>query len=180
MSVSNRKLVSFDWALKRLLRSKANFEVLEGFLSELLKDDIQIEALLESESNKETASNKQNRVDLKVKNSKGELVIIEVQYERELDYMQRILFLSSKAICEHLEEGAPYAHVAKVISVNILHFNLGQGQDYVYHGTTRFKGIHEGDELELSPHQRESFGKEKVFEVYPEYYLLTLRARFLW
>nr|VFK41744.1 MAG: hypothetical protein BECKSD772F_GA0070984_11031 [Candidatus Kentron sp. SD]VFK47603.1 MAG: hypothetical protein BECKSD772E_GA0070983_10999 [Candidatus Kentron sp. SD]VFK80326.1 MAG: hypothetical protein BECKSD772D_GA0070982_11031 [Candidatus Kentron sp. SD] len=25
-----RKLISFDWALKRLLRSKANYEVLEG------------------------------------------------------------------------------------------------------------------------------------------------------
>ena len=34
------KLVSFDWAIKRLLRSKANFGVLEGFLSELLRDDI--------------------------------------------------------------------------------------------------------------------------------------------
>ncbi len=33
---SPRKLISFDWAMKRLLRSKANFEILEGFLSELL------------------------------------------------------------------------------------------------------------------------------------------------
>jgi len=31
-----RKLISFDWAIKRILRSKANFEILEGFLSELL------------------------------------------------------------------------------------------------------------------------------------------------
>ena len=33
---SPRKLITFDWAMKRLLRSKANFEILEGFLSELL------------------------------------------------------------------------------------------------------------------------------------------------
>jgi len=39
--MNTRKLNSFDWALKRLLRSKANYEILEGFLSELLKDDIQ-------------------------------------------------------------------------------------------------------------------------------------------
>ena len=50
--VSERKIVSFDWAVKRLLRSKANFEVLEGFLSELLFDDITILEVLESESNK--------------------------------------------------------------------------------------------------------------------------------
>ena len=37
-----RKLITFDWAMKRLLRSKANFEILEGFLSELLNDDIVI------------------------------------------------------------------------------------------------------------------------------------------
>ena len=33
---SDRKLITFDLAMKRLLRSKANFEILEGFLSELL------------------------------------------------------------------------------------------------------------------------------------------------
>jgi len=45
-----RKLISFDWAIKRILRSKANFEILEGFLSELLKEDITILEVLESES----------------------------------------------------------------------------------------------------------------------------------
>ncbi len=37
---SPRKLITFDWAMMRLLRSKANFEILEGFLSELLGEDI--------------------------------------------------------------------------------------------------------------------------------------------
>ncbi|MCI5117909.1 MAG: hypothetical protein D3913_08110, partial [Candidatus Electrothrix sp. LOE1_4_5] len=86
-----RKLVSFDWAMKKLLRSKANFDILEGFLSELLKEDIHILEILESESNKEEQQDKFNRVDLKVRNQDNELVIIEVQYDRELDYLQRIL-----------------------------------------------------------------------------------------
>jgi len=34
--MATRNLISFDGALKRLLRNKTNFEVLEGFLSELL------------------------------------------------------------------------------------------------------------------------------------------------
>jgi hypothetical protein len=42
----SRKRVSFDWAVKRLLRSKVNFGVLEGFLSELFKDDIQLIEML--------------------------------------------------------------------------------------------------------------------------------------
>ena len=39
----SKKLIRFDWAIKRLLRIKANFVVLEGFLSELLFDDIKID-----------------------------------------------------------------------------------------------------------------------------------------
>jgi hypothetical protein len=58
------KLVRFDWAIKYLLRHKANFDILEGFLSELLKTPIQIERIIESESNKNHAEDKSNRVDL--------------------------------------------------------------------------------------------------------------------
>ena len=94
----SRKLISFDWAMKKLLRSKANFEILEGFLSELLKDNIHILEILDSESNKENSRDKYNRVDFKVKNNNNEIIIIEVQYEREFDYLQRILFGTSKVI----------------------------------------------------------------------------------
>ena len=80
-----RKLISFDWAMKRLLRSKANFGILEGFLSELLREDVQIMEVLESESNRDTADDRANRLDLKVRNHRGELVLIEVQYERRHD-----------------------------------------------------------------------------------------------
>ena len=59
-----RKLVSFDWAIKRLLRSKANFGVLEGFLSELLHIDITILEILDGESNKDRGDDKSNRVDI--------------------------------------------------------------------------------------------------------------------
>jgi hypothetical protein len=57
-------LIRFDWAIKRLLRNKANFTVLEGFLSELFYDDIKINKILESESNQESADDKFNRVDI--------------------------------------------------------------------------------------------------------------------
>ena len=109
--MSSRKLISFDWAMKRLLRSKANFEILEGFLSELTREDITILEVLESESNKENKVDKFNRVDLKVKNEKNEIIIIEVQYERELDYLQRILYGTSRLITEHIEESEPYSKI---------------------------------------------------------------------
>jgi predicted transposase/invertase (TIGR01784 family) len=172
--MSKRKLISFDWAMKKLLRSKANFEILEGFLSELLREDIRILELLESESNKEDRKDKFNRVDLKVKNDKEEIIIIEVQYDREFDYLQRILFGTSKVITEHIEESDSYSEIVKVISINILYFDLGLGSDYIYHGTTAFKGLHSQDLLQLSEEQQELYKKDTIHKIFPEYYLIKV------
>jgi len=174
MATKNRKLISFDWAIKKILRSKANFEVLEGFLSELLFDEITIKEILESESNKETREDKFNRLDIKVKNSKDEIVLIEIQYNGELDYLQRILYASAKTIVEHIKEREPYAKIVKVISINIVYFDLGEGDDYIYHGTTSFKGMHNHAFLKLTANQAELYKTEKIESVYPEYYLIKV------
>ncbi len=168
------RLVSFDWALKNLLRNKANFVILEGFLTELLKEDIKILEILESESNQERDKDKFNRVDLKVKNHKGEIIIIEIQNKRELDYLQRILFGTSKAVIEHIKKGKEYHNVKKIISVNLVYFDLGIGKDYVYHGKTKFKGIHKNDELKLTKKQKEIYGKDEIYHIYPEYYIIKI------
>ncbi len=169
-----RKLVTFDWAIKRLLRSKANFGILEGFLTELLKEDMTILDVLESESNKDYRFNKFNRVDLKVRNSKQEIIIIEIQYDREYDYLQRIFYAVSKAAQEHMEESDSYASLTKVISINILYFDLGSGTDYIYKGTTRFLGLHNHDLLELNEKQKQLFKKDSIESLYPEYYLIKI------
>ncbi len=172
---SARKLVSFDWAMKRLLRSKANFDILEGFLSELLHDSIKIVEILDSESNKETPRDKFNRLDLKCKNHQGEIILIEVQYQNEIDFLQRVLFGVAKALTEHFREGQKYADIIKVYSIAIVYFDLGQGSDYIYHGTTVFKGMHKNEELELSPLQREFFKKDHLSEIYPEIYVIKVK-----
>jgi len=169
-----RKLITFDWAIKRLLRSKANFGILEGFLSELLKEDITILDVLESEANKEEKQDKFNRVDLKVRNSKKEIIIIEIQYDREYDYLQRIFYGVSKTAIEYMEEGHAYSTITKVISINILYFDLGKGTDYIYKGTTKFIGLHQHDQLELTDKQKELFNKDKIESLFPEYYLIKI------
>ena len=169
-----RRLVSFDWALKRLLRSKANFEVLEGFLTELLRQEVKIIEVLESESNKETGDDRFNRVDLKVRLGGGEIVIVEVQAAREYDFLKRLLYASSKVVTEHMYESMPYSDVARVISVSVLYFDLGRGEDYVYRGRTVFRGLHGGDELELDEGQRRVLGCTSASEVFPEYYLIRV------
>ena len=172
--MKQKQLIRFDWAMKRLLRNKANFGILEGFLSELLQTDISIIEILDAESNKQTEKDKSNRVDILVKDSKGDLIIIEVQNEREYDYFQRMLYGVSKAITEHIDEGFAYAKVKKVIAVNVVYFNLGQGEDYLYYGTTAFKGVHKNDVLGLSESQKGTFKVDLVKDIFPEYYIIKV------
>jgi len=167
-----KKHIRFDWAAKKILRDKKNFDILEGFLSELLKENIKIEGLLESESNQEEEDDKFNRVDLYAENSKGEHIIIEIQNTRELDYLMRMLFGTAKAITEYMTVGEPYSEVKKVIAVSIIYFGLGKGDDYVYIGQTTFKGLHTQKELELTKAQQEVLKKPTIKQAFPEYYLI--------
>ena len=166
--------IRFDWAMKRLLRNKANFAVLEGLLTTLLNEKIVICRLLESESNQEDAYDKYNRVDILAENSKGELILIEIQNNNEYAYFQRMLFGTSKLVTEYINRGEGYEKVRKVYSINIVYFSLGQGKDTVYHGKTEFRGIHNGDLLELSPFQKQTFKVDAVSQLYPEYYILKV------
>ena len=167
-------LVRFDWAVKRLLRNKSNFVILEGFLSTLLEEKITIVRLLESEGNKDARDDKFNRVDMLAEDSKGELIIIEVQNNRELDYFHRMLYGASKAVTDYINEGQEYGIIRKVYSINIVYFELGQGKDYVYHGYTTFRGIHYNDILQLSVRQREQFVRHEAGDIFPEYYVLRV------
>ena len=169
-----RTLVSFDWAIKNLLRRKADYVILEGFLTTLLGRDIKINNLAESESNKNSSDDRLNRVDVLAEESDGTLIIIELQFTEEIDYFHRMLFGSSKAITERMEEGMPYEQVKKVYSINVVYFDLGAGKDYIYHGTTTFRGLHYNDELRLTPKQQAEFAKLEVKDIYPEYYLLKV------
>ena len=166
--------IRFDWAMKRLLRNKANFSVLEGLLTTLLNEKIVIQKLLESESNQEDEYDKYNRIDLLAENSKGDLILIEVQNNNEYAYFQRMLFGTSKLVTEYINRGEGYENVRKVYSVNIVYFALGSGKDIVYHGKTEFRGIHENDILQLTPFQRQTFKVDSVSQLYPEYYILKV------
>jgi predicted transposase/invertase (TIGR01784 family) len=167
-----KKHIRFDWAAKKMLRDKKNFDILEGFLSELLKEDIKIEGLLESEANQEEEGDKFNRVDLYAENSKGEHIIIEIQNTRELDYLMRMLFGTAKAITDYLPVGAPYSDIKKIIAISIIYFGLGKGDDYIYVGQTKFTGLHSKKELELTKAQQELLKKPTIQQAFPEYYLI--------
>ena len=171
MEVDNR-LIRFDWAIKRLLRHKADHSILEGFLSSLLGRKIKILRMLESESNREFDENKQNRVDMLAEEADGSKILIEVQNEAEDAYFHRMLFGTSRVIGEYLHSGDNYDKITKLYNINIVYFSLGEGDDYIYHGTTEFRGLHTKELLRLSSHLKNKYKVEEIRDIFPEYFIL--------
>jgi len=181
-----RTIVSFDYAVKYLLRDKADFGILSGFLSELLKCEVVVDAILESESNKADPDGKTNRVDLKARINGGDIAVFEIQFIRAVDFFGRVLYGVSKAITEQVSSGKLY-DVKKVYSVNIAYYDLGAEREYLFFGKfDGFRGVNFKDEVLSFAQARDisSPAGPKV-DIHPEYYLILpemfdehLRGRF--
>ncbi|MBW7876550.1 MAG: Rpn family recombination-promoting nuclease/putative transposase [Candidatus Cloacimonetes bacterium] len=169
------QLIRFDWAIKKILRQKANFKVLEGFISSIIGRDTKINQILESETNKDFKEQKLNRVDILCSDEDSNLFLVEVQVDYQFDYLLRMLYSVSRAITEYMEKGQEYAKVRKIYSINILYFEPGLGSDYVYRGTTNFYGLHNKEELLMDLRQKEKFsGSDRFSDIYPEYWLINV------
>lgn len=168
------RYIRFDWAIKRLLRQKANFGVLEGFLTVFLNEPIKIVDILESEGNQQQADDKFNRVVIKAKNNKGEIIIVEIQNTSELYYLERVLYGVAKAITEHINLGNTYKEVKKVYSISILYFDLGKGSDYIYVGQNNFVGLHTQDHLIISTKEKDTVVRKSPSEIFPTYILVRV------
>jgi len=169
------KLIRFDWAMKTILRDKANFDILEGFLSAILCQDVSIIKILESESNVSDINQKLNRVDILIQDKLKRYVIIEIQNCHVTAYLERILFGTAKVIVDNVKSGEDYREVSKVISISILYFNLGLGEDYIFYGSTEFRGLHNNEPLIFRRRQEDNtLEKLKSQDIFPEYYLINV------
>lgn len=170
------RYIRFDWAAKHILRNKADFVVFEGLISALIGEEMTILEMLESESNKNSRDDKYNRVDIKAKNSKGEIIIVEIQQTRELDYLQRMIYGVAKAITEHMSTGMAYKNVKKVYSINIIYFDIGGGEDYLYCGQAELRGVHNNDVLDLTDYERDDLNIPSPKSVFPVYYVIRVNS----
>ena len=175
-----RTLISFDWAMKSILRDKANFDVLEGFLSTLLAREIRVLSLLESEGNARYADEKFNRVDLAVVDEQEQIMLIEIQHDLDIHHLKRLLYGASKLITDHLGRGRPYAEVKQVISISIVYFQvLEKPEDYIYHGYTEFYGWHTHRPLAKAsglPLPEAKWMENDTQAIFPEYFLIDVAS----
>ncbi|MCR4560727.1 MAG: Rpn family recombination-promoting nuclease/putative transposase [Bacteroidales bacterium] len=189
MEKENEFLVRFDFAIKNMLRDKKNFDILEGFIEVFLGKKCKIQEILESESNQEYADDKFNRVDIKAKDTKGEIFIVEVQTTRYTYYLERILYGVSKAITEQLGNGDKYGNIKQVFSISVVYYDLGEGDDYFYECNSDFYGVHSHNILKLN--RREELSLEEIkngdtrkfkyeakyaHDIFPKYFLIRINA----
>lgn len=182
-------LVRFDFAIKTLLRNKANFAILEGFIEVFLGKKCKIQEILESEGNQLDSEDKFNRVDIKAKDDKGEIFIVEVQTTRYTCYLERILYGVSKAVTEQIGKGGRYSDIKQVFSISIVYYDLGEGDDYFYECKSDFIGVHTHNILRLSRKEELTVeeikkGDQRKFkytpktasDIFPKYYLIRINS----
>jgi predicted transposase/invertase (TIGR01784 family) len=171
--MDERPLVSFDYAVKYLLRGKSqeDFVILSGFLSELMRKDIKVMDILESESNKVDPGDKTNRVELKARIDDGELAVFEIQFLQESDFFGKVLYGVSRAIVEQVSAGKLY-NIRKVHSINIVYYNMTAKREYLFFGKFGgFKGVHFEDES-ISFAQAADKNTKELVDIHPEYHLI--------
>ncbi len=164
-----RKLVRLDRSLNRLPHNKANFDVLKGLFSELLREYDKVKQILKGEGGKFKC------VDVLAENKKSELVIVKIQNTCNANHFQHMLCGTAKVIIEHIAEEQPYyLEINKAYSVSIVYFDFDRGNDYIYDGTTPFIGPHSRTEQALSVWQWERFWKSSISEFHPGCYIIKL------
>jgi hypothetical protein len=153
-----------------------------GFLLALLGENITIIELLESESNIENKELKYNRVDLVAKDSKGDHIIIEVQYSTDKNYFKRLLYGTSKDITDNIKSGEDYGNVVKVYSISLIYFNIPslsvnkKYNDYVYHGKIKFTGLHHPKAANIDSNSFAGYdiNSGSDINIFPEYFIISM------
>ena len=169
-------LIHFEWALKKVLKEKTNYTIIEGFLSELLKSDITILQIDNNEKIHEKVQRKFNCINILAQSFKDGVILIELQVDSELDYYHKLLYGVKKSFSERFKLSEHFKKINKVYSINVFNFKFGEGSDYLYHGKTAYRGVYSNDTLVLNTNQFKNYKAPPVFKIFPEYYIIRLDA----
>lgn len=170
----NNKYIRFDWAIKHMLRDKENFDVLEGLITVLLNQQVTILEIENSESCSDECYSKFNRLDIFGRTTTGNHILIKLQLIREYYYLRRITVKSPQSVTDRIPTNTKYGHVERVISITLLYFTIGEGNDYVYYGHPILKGINTQNDLLITLKQYDAIVQVLPGIIIPEYYLVMV------
>jgi len=173
----DKPLISFDYAIKYLLKNKGDYDIIEGFISALFAAEgyppVRINALLESESNKESLELKKSIADLVVEDADGNKYIVEIERAYTPNFMHKACFNSSRLVIDGIYGNQDYTAIKKVFHISLLYFTTKQMQKPIYHGKTI---IHEVDtshpvDVRIANQGLVMFDSPNVF---PEYFFISV------
>lgn len=175
---NDKSLVSFDYAIKYLLRDKGDYSIVEGFISALLKTigykSVKIVALLESESNKEDSKSKRSLADLIVEDEDRRKYIIEIERSVKDSFVHKSLFNTSRLIIDNLAQREDYTQIVKVFHISLLYFAIGSGNGAIYHGKTIAHEIETKERLSVHIKNQESGEVFDATDILPEYFYISI------
>ena len=172
-----KPLISFDFAIKYLLKNKGDYDIIEGFISALFASQgyppIKINALLDTESNKEGLEMKKSIADLVVEDGEGNKYIVEIERAYTPNFMHKACFNSSRLVVDGIYGNQDYTTIKKIFHISLLYFSTKEMQKPVYHGKTI---VHEVDtkhpvDVSIANEGLIIFNTPNVF---PEYFFISV------
>lgn len=174
---SSKTLISFDYAIKYLLRNKRDYDIIEGFISALLATEgygpVKINALLESESNREGVDMKRSIADLVVQDNEGNQYLVEIERSFTANFMHKACFNTARLVVDSISGNQDFTTLKKVFHISLLYFSTQGMKKPIYHGKTI---IHEVDtahpvDVRMMNQGCITFEHKSIF---PEYFFISI------
>mgnify|MGYP004514650479 CR=1 FL=1 len=122
-----------DLFARYLLGKNGNEDLLENLVNATLNDfnfeEVKDLEIIDPFNLSENIELKESIIDVKAKTKDNKTVIIEFQLCGNMNFVDRIFYYISKNIVNELHEGEDYQEVQKIISINLLDFNLNFGDE---------------------------------------------------
>lgn len=175
--MSDKPLVSFDYAIKYLLKDKADYEIVEGFVSALLKAHgygaVKIIGLLDTESNKEDKFGKRSLADLIVEDTDHHKYIVEIERNYKHTFVHKACFNTSRLIVDHLAQNIDYDEI-KVFHITLLYFSVGEG--VMFHGKMVIEDIETKNKKHFCIQDPKTSSPFNAIDILPEYFFISIPA----
>ncbi|TXJ51163.1 Rpn family recombination-promoting nuclease/putative transposase [Brachyspira aalborgi] len=125
--------VGDDLFVRYLLGKNGNENMLEDMVNDALSDfnfeEVKDLEIIDPYNLSENIDLKESIIDIKAKTKDNQTVIIEIQLCGNMDFVKRIFYYISKNIVNELREGEDYKNLPRIISINLLNFNLDFGDE---------------------------------------------------
>ncbi|MFU7502628.1 MAG: PD-(D/E)XK nuclease family transposase [Candidatus Tisiphia sp.] len=175
---NDKPLISFDYAIKYLLKDKVDSSIVEGFISDILKTkgykDVKIVALLETESNKEDSKSKRSLADVIVEDEDHHKYIIEIERNVKDSFIHKACFNTSRLIIDTLAQREDYTQIIKIFHISLLYFPIRNGNGVIYHGKTIIHEVETNERLNVHIKNMETSEVFDATKILPEYFYISV------